>query len=283
MVDAGSPSWVTFPGFKEFIAKPSQTEILTYIHISGIGLIYGPVGEMHDLAYANPGQVAETLQKHRDITVGVKVRQGKMQVGDNGVEPLKLAIQAAEQAGTPVMCHIGAGVPLPDVLALLRPGDVLTHCFQGNGDNIVDEKGRVIPEAWKARDDGVIFDVGHGGGSFRYEIAQRAMEQGFISDVISTDLHTGNINGPVYDLPTTLSKIMHLGLSLAEVIEKATFSAAKAIRREAQLGHLKIGTVADVAVFELLEGEFAFFDSHGTKFIGDKKLKSVLTIREGRL
>lgn len=283
VVDAGSPSWVTFPGFKEFIAKPSQTEVLTYIHISGIGLIYGPVGEMHDMAYANPGRVAETLQKHRDITVGVKVRQGKMQVGDNGVKPLKLAIQAAEQAGTPVMCHIGAGVPLPDVLALLRPGDVLTHCFQGNGDNIVDEKGRVIPEAWKARDDGVIFDVGHGGGSFRYEIAQRAMEQGFISDVISTDLHTGNINGPVYDLPTTLSKIMHLGLSLAEVIEKATFSAAKAIRREAQLGHLKIGTVADVAVFELLEGEFAFFDAHGTKFIGDKKLKSVLTIREGRL
>ena len=283
VVDAGSPSWVTFPGFREFIAEPAQTNILTYIHISGIGLVYGPIGEMHDIAYANPSRVAETLQAHRDMTVGVKVRQGKMQVGDNGVEPLKLAIEAAEQAETPVMCHIGAGVPLPDILRLLRPGDVITHCFQGNGDNIVDEKGRVIPEAWKAREDGIIFDVGHGAGSFRYEIAQRAMEQGFISDVISTDLHTGNINGPVYDLPTVLSKLMHLGLSLEDVIEKATFSAAQAIQREEQLGHLKVGTVADVAVFEVLDGEFEFFDTHGTKFIGTKKLKAALTIREGKI
>ena len=283
VVDAGSPSWVTFPGFREFIAEPSLTNILTYIHISGIGLVYGPVGEMFDMAYADPGRVAETLQQHRDITVGVKVRQGKGQVGDNGVEPLKLAIQAAEHAGTSVMCHIGAGVPLPDILKLLRPGDVITHCFQGNGDNIIDEKGRVIPEAWKARADGIIFDVGHGAGSFHYEIAQRAMAQGFISDVISTDLHTGNINGPVYDLPTTLSKLMHLGLSLEDVIDKATFSAAKAIQREAQLGNLKVGTVADVAVFEILEGEFEYFDAHGKKFIGNKKLKAALTIREGKI
>ena len=283
VVDAGSPGWVTFPGFREFIAEPAQTNILTYIHISGIGLVYGPIGEMLDIAYAAPGQVAETLQKHRDITVGVKVRQGKMQVGDNGVEPLKLAIEAAERAETSVMCHIGAGVPLPDILRLLRPGDVITHCFQGNGDNIIDEKGRIIPEAWKAREDGIIFDVGHGAGSFRYEVAQRAMEQGFISDVISTDLHTGNINGPVYDLPTTLSKLMHLGLPLADVIEKATFSAAKAIQREDQLGNLKVGTVADVAVFDVLEGQFEYFDSHGTKFIGDQKLKTELTIREGKI
>ena len=283
VVDAGSPSWVTFPGFREFIAEPAQTNILTYIHISGIGLVYGPIGEMIDIAYAAPERVADTLQQHRDITVGVKVRQGKMQVGDNGVEPLTLAIEAAERAGTSVMCHIGAGVPLPEILGLLRPGDVITHCFQGNGDNIIDEKGRIIPEAWKAREDGVIFDVGHGAGSFHYEVAQRAMEQGFISDVISTDLHTGNINGPVYDLPTTLSKLMHLGLPLADVIEKATFSAAKAIQREEQIGNLKVGTVADIAVFDVLEGQFEYFDSHGTKFIGDKKLKAELTIRKGKI
>ena len=283
VVDAGSPSWVTFPGFREFIAEPAQTNILTYIHISGIGLVYGPIGEMIDLAYAAPERVADTLQQHRDITVGVKVRQGKMQVGDNGVEPLKLAVEAAERAETSVMCHIGAGVPLPNILRHLRPGDVITHCFQGNGDNIIDEKGRIIPEAWKAREDGIIFDVGHGAGSFHYEVAQRAMEQGFISDVISTDLHTGNINGPVYDLPTTLSKLIHLGLPLADVIEKATFSAAKAIQREDQLGNLKVGTVADVAVFDVIEGQFEYFDSHGTKFIGDKKLKTELTIRAGKI
>ena len=283
VVDAGSPSWVTFPGFREFIAEPAQTNILTYIHISGIGLVYGPIGEMIDIAYAAPERVADTLQQHRDITVGVKVRQGKMQVGDNGVEPLKLAVEAAERAETSVMCHIGAGVPLPNILRHLRPGDVITHCFQGNGDNIIDEKGRIIPEVWKAREDGIIFDVGHGAGSFHYEVAQRAMEQGFISDVISTDLHTGNINGPVYDLPTTLSKLIHLGLPLADVIEKATFSAAKAIQREGQLGNLKVGTVADVAVFDVIEGQFEYFDSHGTKFIGDKKLKTELTIRAGKI
>lgn len=283
VVDAGSPSWASFPGFREFIAEPAKTHILTFIHISGIGLIYGPVGEMHEMAYADPGRVAATLQANPDMTVGVKVRQGRMQVGDNGVEPLKLAIQAAERAGTPVMCHIGAGVPLPDILRLLRPGDIITHCFQGNGDNIVDEKGRVIPEAWKAREDGVLFDVGHGGGSFRYEVAQRAMEQGFISDIISTDLHTGNINGPVYDLPTVLSKLMHLGLSLESVIEKATFNAAKSIHRETELGHLRIGSVADVAVFEVLTGEFEFFDAHDTPFIGNQKLNPVFTIREGKL
>lgn len=282
-VDAGSASWATFPGFREFIAEPAQTNILNYIHISGIGLVYGPVGEMHDLAYADPDRVADTLKANPDITVGVKVRQGKMQVGDNGVEPLKLAIQAAEQAGTPVMCHIGAGVPLPDVLKLMRPGDVITHCFQGNGDNIVDEKGRVIPEAWQAQQDGVIFDVGHGAGSFHYEIAQRAMEQGFISDVISTDLHTGNINGPVYDLPTTLSKLMHLGLSFEEVIEKATFNAAKTIKRETQLGHLKIGTTADIAVLDVIDGEFEFYDAHRTKFIGTQKINAALTIRKGKI
>lgn len=282
-VDAGSASWATFPGFRKFIAEPSQTNILNYVHISGIGLVYGPVGEMHDLAYADPDRVADTLRANRDITVGVKVRQGKMQVGKNGVEPLKLAIKAAEQADTPVMCHIGQGVPLPDVLELMRPGDVITHCFQGNGDNIVNEKGEVIPEAWQAKQEGVIFDVGHGAGSFHYEIAQRAMEQGFISDVISTDLHTGNVNGPVYDLPTTLSKLMHLGLSFEEVIEKSTFNAAKAIKREKQLGNLKIGSTADVSVFEVIDGQYEFYDAHANKFIGNQKINTALTIRKGKV
>jgi dihydroorotase len=160
---------------------------------------------------------------------------------------------------------------------------VITHCFQGRGDSIVDDKGRIIPDAWAARENGVIFDVGHGAGSFNYEVAQRAMEQGFISDVISTDLHSSNINGPVYDFPTTLSKFLDLGLSLEEVVEKSTITAAKAIRREDELGHLKIGTVADSAVFDLIEGEFEFFDAHGTMVIGKRKLKADLTIREGKL
>lgn len=280
IVDAGSSGWATFPGFSDYIVGPAQTRILCYLHISGIGLVYGPVGEMLDLRYADPGRVADTIIENRDLIVGVKVRQGGAQVGDNGVEPLKLAIEAAERTDVPIMCHIGAGVRLPEILKLMRPGDVITHCFQGVGDSILDEKGRVIPDAWAARQDDVIFDVGHGAGSFRYEVAQQAMQQGFISDVISTDLHIGNINGPVYDLPTTLSKFLHLGLSLETVIEKATIQPAKAIQRDDEIGHLKIGSPANIAVLDLLDGEFEFFDAHRKKFVGHQKLEALFTIRQ---
>ena len=280
IVDAGSSGWATFPGFRDYIVQPNQTRILCYLHISGIGLVYGPVGEMLDLRYADPGKVADTIIKNRDLIVGVKVRQGGAQVGDNEVEPLKLAIKAAERADVPIMCHIGAGVSLPKILKLMRPKDVITHCFQGIGDSILDSKGRVIPDAWAARRDGVIFDVGHGGGSFSYDIAKQAMEQGFISDVISTDLHTGNINGPVYNLPTTLSKFLHLGLSLEEVIEKATSQPAKAIQRDDEIGRLKIGYPADITVLDLLDGEFEFYDTHDKLFVGNQKLEALFTINQ---
>lgn len=280
IVDAGSSGWATFPGFRDYIVQPNQTRILCYLHISGIGLVYGPVGEMLDLRYADPEKVADTIIKNRDLIVGVKVRQGGAQVGDNEVEPLKLAIKAAERADVPIMCHIGAGVSLPKILKLMRPKDVITHCFQGIGDSILDSKGRVIPDAWAARRDGVIFDVGHGGGSFSYDIAKQAMEQGFISDVISTDLHTGNINGPVYNLPTTLSKFLHLGLSLEEVIEKATSQPAKAIQRDDEIGRLKIGYPADITVLDLLDGEFEFYDTHDKLFVGNQKLEALFTINQ---
>ena len=280
IVDAGSSGWATFPGFRDYIVQPNQTRILCYLHISGIGLVYGPVGEMLDLRYADPGKVADTIIKNRDLIVGVKVLQGGAQVGDNEVEPLKLAIKAAERADVPIMCHIGAGVSLPKILKLMRPKDVITHCFQGIGDSILDSKGRVIPDAWAARRDGVIFDVGHGGGSFSYDIAKQAMEQGFISDVISTDLHTGNINGPVYNLPTTLSKFLHLGLSLEEVIEKATSQPAKAIQRDDEIGRLKIGYPADITVLDLLDGEFEFYDTHDKLFVGNQKLEALFTINQ---
>jgi len=181
------------------------------------------------------------------------------------------------------MCHIGAGVSLPEILKLMRPKDVITHCFQGIGDSILDDKGRIIPDAWAARQDGVIFDVGHGGGSFSYDVAKQAMEQGFISDVISTDLHTGNINGPVYNLPTTLSKFLHLGLSLEEVIEKATIQPAKAIQRDDEIGRLKIGSPADITILDLLDGEFEFCDTHGKMFTGNQKLEALFTISQQKI
>ena len=283
VVDAGSASWTSFPGFRQYVVEPAITRILAFVHISGIGMIDETVGEMRNLEYAKPEKVAQTVIENQDIAVGIKVRQGKFEVGNNGVEPLRAAIEAAERAKVPVMCHIQAGIPLPEVLKLLRPGDIVTHSFQGCGDSIIDEKGQVLPEVWAARDRGVLFDVGHGKFSFKYEVARRAMDQGFIPDVISTDLHTGNISGPVHDLPTTLSKFLHLGLSLDEVIEKSTIAPARAIRRGDELGHLKIGSVADLAVWDLVEGEFEFCDAHGTKYIGKERLQAYSTIRQGKL
>ncbi len=282
IIDAGSPSHVTLPGFRWYISEPARARVLTFVHISALGLLYGPVGEMSDMRYAAPEKCAQAVLDNPDLTVGVKVRQGADQVGDNGVEPLRLAVRAAEQARTRVMVHIGAGVPLPSVLKLLRPGDIVTHCFQGNGDNIIDAAGSILPEVHAARRAGIIMDVGHGAGSFRWSVAERALDQGFLPDVISTDLHTGNILGPVYDMPTTLSKFLHLGLSLDQVILAATRTAAQSVGR-ADLGTLRVGGPADLAVLELREGEFELFDTHGVPRTVRRRLVPCYTVAGGRV
>lgn len=282
VVDAGSASWTSLTGFRWYIAEPAATRVLCFLHISGIGLIYAPVGEMLNLDFADPESVGVVAAENPDLVVGVKVRQGGRQVGDHGTEPLRLAVEAASLAGVPVMCHIAAGVPLPEVLARLRPGDIVTHCFQGHGDEVVDARGRLIPEARDARERGVLMDVGHGGGSFRWEVAEAALDQGYLPDVISTDLHTYNRYGPVHDMPTTLSKFLHMGLTLEQVVERATAAPARAIRRP-DLGTLRPGSPADVAVFAVEEGEFPFRDAHGGTRLGRRRLTARLTVRAGRV
>lgn len=283
IVDAGSPGWANFQGFKEFIADPARTQILTFVHISGIGLTYGPLGEMEDLRYADPERTAFVIHYWKETCVGVKVRQGGFQVGQNGVEPLRLAVKAAELVKAPVMVHIAVGVPLPEVLGLLRPADIVTHCYQGTGDSIVGENGQILPQVWQAREQGVLFDVGHGGGSFDYEIAKKALAQGFRADVISTDLHAHSLNDPVYSLPETASKLLNLGVGLEAVVRQCTSAPAKAIGRGQELGTLAVGTVADLAAFEVLEGEFVFHDVRGRREVGRQKIEPVLTVRAGRV
>ncbi len=283
IVDAGSPGWANFLGFKEYIAEPARTQVLTFVHISGIGLTYGPIGEMADLRYGDPERTAFVIHNWADICVGVKVRQGGHQVEDNGVEPLRLAVQAAEWSGTPVMVHIAVGVPLPDVLALLRPADIVTHCYQGSGDSIVDEAGEVIPEVWRAREQGVLFDLGHGGGSFYYEVAKKALARGFPADVISTDIHNHSFESPIQSLPETASKLLNLGVELEDVIRQTTSAPARAIGRGDQLGTLRPGTVADLAAFEVLEGEFEFFDVRNQRETGPRMIAPVLTVRAGQV
>lgn len=284
VVDAGSAGWANFIGFRDYIAAPSRTRVLAFLHISGIGLTYGPLGEMTDMSYADPERTAFVAHEFADTCVGIKVRQGSDQVGANGVEPLRLGVAAAAMAGIPVMVHIGRGVPLPDVLELMRPGDILTHCYQGVGDTVVGptaEGEHVIPEVWAARERGVLFDLGHGGGSFLYDVAQKALAQGFVSDVISTDIHAHSIRSPVHSLPETASKLLNLGVPLPDVVHQVTTAAAAAIGRDSELGTLRPGAPADLAAFELKEGEFEFFDVRNTRETGSHLLEPFLTVRAG--
>lgn len=283
VVDAGSPGWANFMGFRDYVAAPARTQVLTFVHISGIGLTYGPIGEMQDLRYADPERTAYIIGRWPELCVGVKVREGKHQVGDNGVAPLKLAVKAAELSNSKVMVHAGAGVPLPDVLGEVRPGDIVTHCYHGGGDTILGNGERVIPEVWAARERGVLFDLGHGGGSFLFEVAKKALAQGFPSDVISTDLHVHCLNDPVYSLPETASKMLNLGMELPEVVYQTTAAPAAAIGRDDELGTLKVGTVADLAAFEVREGAFEFRDVGDNLEVGSRNITPVLTVRKGRV
>jgi dihydroorotase len=281
IVDAGSPGWTNLRGFLEYIVEPSRTRVLTFVHISSIGLLNSMRGEMEDIRNADPEHTARVIAMWPGTCTGVKVRQGALQVGDNGVEPLNLAIQAAEMVDTRVMVHIDKGVSLPSILERLRPGDIVTHCYQGKGDHILDGHDEVIPEVYEARRRGIIFDLGHGAGSFHYGIALKAFERGFYSDVISTDLHVYSIFDPVYSLPETASKLLNMGLEFEEVVRQTTVNPARAIGQEGQLGTIKPGSEADVAVFDIPDGNFIFTDSHGRQESGNRKIEPYLTVRKG--
>ena len=283
IVDAGSAGWANFQGFVDYVVEPARTQVLAYVHISGIGLTYGPVGEMVDLAYGDPERTAFVAHHWRHHCAGIKVRQGGFQVGDNGIEPLRLGVRAAEWAGVPVMVHIANGVPIGEVLSLLRPGDIVTHCYQGTGDGVVDGSGAVIDEVWAARERGILFDVGHGGGSFDYGVAISALRNNFVADVISTDLHAHSWGSPIESMPETASKLLNLGVPLERVVRQSTVAAAGAIGRADELGTLRLGTVADLAAFDIVQGAFEFADVRGRREQGDRKIEPVLTVRAGEI
>lgn len=293
VVDAGSAGWTMLQGFRWYVHEPSRVRALCFLHISGVGLLNAWVDDCKDLSHLHPETVGAHVAENRDLVLGVKVRQGRQQVWDNGVEPLRLAIQAAEIADdlnpsgspTPVMCHIAAGIPLADVLGLLRPGDIVTHCFQGRGEageNVVDDRGRMLPDVLEARGRGVVMDVGHGGGSFRWKVAERSLEAGFLPDVISTDLHAYNLHGPLFDMATTLTKFLYLGLRLERVIECATLAPARAIGRP-ELGTLRVGSPADLVVFTLRSEEVELWDTHLTTRRAHQRLCVETTVCGGHI
>jgi len=285
-VSAGDAGANTFSAFTHYIVGQARSRIYAFVHISSIGLSGFPVGEMLNIDYADVDQAAKTLAENHEIALGVKVRESLDVVGTNGLEPLKRAILACERSGVRgarVMCHIGnAPGDLGALLDTLRPGDILTHAYSGAGNNTV-QNGRLIAAALAAKKRGVIIDVGHGGGSFDYTVAEPAIQQGLVPDTIGSDIHavSGNTPGMPY-LPWVMSKFLNVGFSLEQVVAMATSAPAKIIGKIEKLGTLAVGAPADVSVLELVEGPVEFVDTRKNTRKGDKYLKPVATVRAGR-
>src|SRR5881392_1878574 len=293
MVSAGDAGANNFAAFRRYVAAQTRTRLYAFVHIANIGLAGFPEPELFHLGFARPEEAARTVAENADIAIGVKVRMSENVINQAGIEPLRRAIRACEIAGggARVMCHIG-GVATPElmreILNLLRKDDILTHCFTGAPNNAgrftnVVQDGKLLAEALAAKKRGVLFDVGHGGGSFDFTVAEPAMQQGLVPDTISSDIHVASINSPGYPtLPWVMSKFLALGMSLEDAVAKVTVEPAKVIGRVAGLGTLQVGAPADVAIMELVDGPVEFVDTRQNKRAGTRKLVPVLTIRSGR-
>ena len=282
IVDVGGAGWRSFPKFKEQVIDRSQTRVLSFLNIVGSGMRGGPVEQ--DLSDMDAKLTAMRIRQHPGLIVGVKVAHY------NGPEwdPVTRAVTAGRETNVPVMVDFGGHTPplsLEDLLLKhLRPGDILTHTYAQVAGRvpIVDDNGKVRSFVWEARKRGVIFDAGHGGGSFLFRQAVPAMQQGFHPDVISTDLHIGSQNSGMKDMLNTMSKFLNMGMPLADVIRANTSRAAEVIKR-ADLGHLGAGAEADLTVLNLRRGKFGFVDVQGGKLMGDQKLECELTVKGGRV
>jgi dihydroorotase len=286
-VDAGSAGADTFPGFRRYVIDVSETRLLALLNIASQGMLTAGMGELFDLRYANVPRALGMIEKHRDVITGIKVRLTKDTIVSEaaGLRPLHLAREAADAVGLPIMVHPPAAWSdsLDEILGVMRSGDILTHCFHGMDCGILDAEGKVRRAVHDAIERGVIFDVGHGAGSFKWDVAERALKQGVQPQTISSDLHVFNVNGPVFDLATTVSKFLFLGLSLDEALRKVTATPAEAIRMSGQIGTLKVGAWGDAVVFEVREGSFEFRDSDGEVRIGRQKLIPITVIRAGKV
>ena len=276
LIDAGSAGPGNFRGFLKHVIEPSEPRILAYLHVSFAGIFAFSkrvmVGESSDMRLMSPADALAIADANRDVIVGIKVRVGRHASGSSGVAPLDIALQVAEELGLPLMAHIDEPPPsYEDVLIRLRPGDVLTHCFRPFPNSPVTGQGAVKPAVLEARQRGVLFDVGHGMGSFAFKTARAMLDAGFMPDTISSDLHILNLEGPVFDQATTLSKFLCLGTPLIDVIRATTANAAAAIRRP-ELGTFRAGSAGDATIFTVNEGSFPYFDSVGERMIGSKKI-----------
>ena len=281
VVDAGGAGWRNFLDFKNQAFANSKTRMFAFLNIVGAGMSGGATEQ--NLADMDPKLTAMVAKQYPDLIVGIKLAHYM----SSEWAPTDRAVKAGELAGIPIMVDFGAANPVLSwetlLLEKLRPGDIVTHCYgQTEGRMHVVENGKVQAYATAAQKRGVNFDVGHGGGSFMFEQAIPAIKQGFKPNSISTDLHTGSMNGGMKDMANVMSKLLNIGLNLNEVIACSTWNPAQIINKK-ELGHLSVGALADVAILSLDKGTFGFVDVGGTKVMGDKKLTCQFTVLNGEV
>jgi len=286
VLDVGSTGELNFMGFKRYVIEGSKARIFALLNIESLGMIeFGDKQEWPKLImeyeemFINVENTLKVIEENRDVILGIKWAH-------HGLRGLQLAREAADKAGCLLMAE---NHHEPETIKYLKEGDVATHIFHGlkwrgnPHDGLLDEDGNIQPEFYEAIKRGVILDVGHGSASFSWRVAEKAFKEGIKPDTISTDLHVMSIKGPVYDMPTTMSKFLLLGMSLDEVIKASTWKPAEVIGRIGEIGTLKPGAQGDVAVFKLEEGRFRYVDSMGKWRMGDQRLTPVKVIKGGEI
>ena len=288
LCDAGSTGSSNFAGLRQVLDTGVHTRVRAFVNLSAIG-ITGTArgGELSHFPYADPEGCARTIADNPDLAIGVKLRYGPGLVWEYSTAPVRLARQAAAACGVPLMIHItDSPIPLPDILAEMAPGDIITHCYHGRAHGIMGnaEKEFVLKEVVEAQRHGIIFDCAHGRNHFNFRMTEKALDQGFMTDTISTDLTvTTATQGPVWDLPTTMTKLLHFGMPLDEVVRRATAVPARIMGYEGTVGTLRPGANADVTVFELRDEDIQLRDSDGVTITARRRLLPQLTLKDGRV
>ena len=276
-IDAGTAGPGNFPGFRKHVIEPSPVRILAYLNVSFAGIFAFSktvmVGEAADLRLLDLHECVRVAREHPDLIVGIKVRVGRGAGGSSGIAPLDLALEVAEELGLPLMAHIDHPPPTRrEVLERLRPGDVLTHCYRNFPNSLLRADGGVRDEALRARERGVMFDIGHGAGSFGFHACRGLLAAGFQPDAISSDVHVLNVDGPAYDLLMTMSKFLVLGMDLNALVAAVTAAPARAIRRPS-LGTLAVDSEGDAAILDIEQGAFTFDDTQGESIAADRRFR----------
>ncbi len=287
VVDAGSAGADTFPGFRKYVIDVSETRILAQMNISSQGMLTREIGELEIPEYADVDKACKMIEQHRDVVLGVKVRLTRNSIVGKraGMDPLYKAREAADAVGLPMMVHPQDAWcdSIDEILAVMGKRDILTHCFHNMKCGILYENGIVRDSVHEAIERGVIFDVGHGAGSFSWDVVEKAMEQGIEPTTISSDLHVYNINGPVYDLINVVNKFLYLGMSIDDVLAKVTQIPADTILMPGKVGTLAKGAWGDAVIFELRDGEFQLIDASGEARISSQILEPIVVIKGGKV